>query len=170
MRPRLLSALGSFVFVSAIAPRAARAGVFLGAELDAGGGFDMPAGTHVGYGFLASIGYRILLGPVFLQPEAEAGYSVFPGAFTPPHAARNLGGVRFGFGGVVQPAIFGHAGAGWLTSNIAGPAFDAGLSLSFKLVPFFLFGAQAAYNVVMVLSDGTATRWVSFGVHAGVDL
>jgi hypothetical protein len=168
-RAPLLVALAVCSWVTA-SSRTAHAGVFLGAELEGAAGFDMPPGTHLGYGFLGALGYRIGIGPVFLQPEAQAGYTLFPGAFTPPHAARVLGGVRFGYWGKFQPAFFAHAGAGWLGSDANGPALDAGLSLSFKLVPFFVFGAQGAYNVVMVLSESSATRWVSFGLHAGVEL
>jgi hypothetical protein len=150
----------------------ARAGVFFGAEVDGGTTLGQPSGQHFGYGFLGALGYRFGLGPVFLQPEAQGGYALFPdGTFptSPLHAARVLGGARFGLGGLVQPAIYGHAGCGWLSSMIDGPAFDAGFSLGFKLVPVFSFGAQVGYNVIMDLGSGETTKWLSFGGHVGVD-
>jgi hypothetical protein len=169
MQKHVLIAAGSFVAATLVGARDARAGVFLGAELDGGAGFEMPANTHVGYGFLASLGFRIPLGPLFLQPEAQGGYQVFPGATVPPHAARVVGGVHLGLRGIFQPQIFGHAGVGWLSSEVDGPALDAGIGLAFKLVPLFTFGAQGAYNVVLDLSDHAATRWLSFGLHAGLE-
>jgi hypothetical protein len=156
-------------------PRTARAGIFIGAEFDAGQGIAMPTGMHAGYGFIAALGYRIGVGPLFLQPEAQGGYLTFP---TDPgqslHVARVLGGVRLGLGGIFQPAIYGHAGVGWLDPFTTGRALDAGLSLAFKLVPMFSFGAQAGYNVVSVAdtsiqAPGAATKWLSYGAHVAVD-
>jgi hypothetical protein len=156
-------------------PRTARAGIFIGAEFDAGQGIEMPAGTRTGYGFMGALGYRLGLGPIFIQPEAQGGYLLFPtdvGLST--HVARVLGGVRFGLGGLVQPAIYGHAGVGWLDAYTTGRAFDAGVSLAFKLIPLFSFGAQAGYNVVSVADTspqalGAATKWLSYGAHVAVD-
>jgi hypothetical protein len=151
--------------------REARAGIFLGAEYDAAQGIDMPAGTRSGYGFLGTLGYRIGLGPVFLQPEAQGSYMIFPSdAGDRAHVARAMGGARFGLSGVFQPAIFGHAGVGWLDTYTDGRAFDAGLSLAFKLIPLVSFGAQASYDVVTIASTGLATRWLSYGVHVAVEL
>jgi hypothetical protein len=147
----------------------ARAGVFIHAEFDGAEGVAMPGGTHLGYGLLGALGYRIGLGPVFLQPEVAGSYMTFPSGTVPPSATRLLGGLRFGLGLMVQPTVFGHAGVGWLGSAVDGPSFDVGLALGFKLVPIFSFGAQGAYNVVTVLANGEATRWVSFGVHAAVE-
>ena len=152
-----------------VTAREARAGVFIGAEFDGAAGLGLRQGTSLGYGFLGELGYRIGLGPVFLQPEAAGSYMTFPGGVTSTHAARVLGGARFGLAMMVQPAIFAHAGAGFLGSSLDGPALDAGVSLGFKLVPIFSFGVQGAYNVVMLLGAGDTTKWVSFGVHAAVE-
>ena len=83
-------------------------------------------------------------------------------------------GFRLGLARMVQPAIFGHAGVGWLGTYTTGSAIDAGISLAFKLVPLFSFGAQAAYNVVSVAdtsptAPGAATKWLSYGAHVAVD-
>jgi len=160
--------MGSFVVASLVASHEARAGVFLGAEFDGGAGFDMPPNTSIGPGFLATLGYRFGLGPVFLQPEIQGGYSVFPGAEAPPHVARILGGARFGLGGLVQPQVFAHAGGGFTGAPGTGPAFDGGIGLAFKLVPIFSFGVQGAYNVVLDTGDATM-KWLSFGVHVGLE-
>lgn len=162
--------------------REARAGVILGAEYAAALGIDMPAGTpstmgaslpnlRSGYGFLGTLGYRIGLGPLFLQPEVQGSYTIFPGdADARAHVARALGGARFGLSGVFQPAIFGHAGVGWLADDSDGQAFDVGISLAFKLIPVLSFGAQASYDVVTVASSGLATKWLSYGAHIAIEL
>jgi hypothetical protein len=151
-------------------PGEARAGVFIGAEFDAGQPVGAPTGTKAGYGFVSMLGYRIGIGPVYVQPEAQGSFMVFPldtGDHT--HVGRLLGGGRFGLSGLFQPAIFGHAGVGWLDSNTNGRAFDAGLSLAFKLIPILSFGAQAGYNVVTIASTGISTKWVSYGAHVAVE-
>jgi hypothetical protein len=167
-RPLLAAALLAATLVTA---REARAGMFLGAELDGGHGIAMPAGTQEGFGFLATLGYRIGLGPVFVQPEAQGGYVFFPvdGAGA-AHVARVLGGARLGRPGLLEPSIFGHMGVGWLDSNTNGLAFDAGLALAIRLIPVLRFGAQAGYNVVTITSSGAATKWVGYGVHVAVEI
>jgi hypothetical protein len=164
--PFLAAGLAALVSSSS---REARAGVFIGAQLDGGVSIGAP-GVHPGVGFLGALGYRIGLGPVFLQPEVEGGTIFFPGTLTPLHATRILGGARLGLSGKVQPAVYGHAGVGWLAATIDGPSFNAGVSLAFKLVPLFSFGVQGGYDVLMVLASGQATRWFDFGLHAGVEL
>ncbi len=172
MRLALLVALGSAAAVLASWPRDANAGIFLGAQLDAGQGIGMPpAARPEGIGFLGTFGYRIGIGPVFLQPEAQGGYTLFPADSRDViHVARALGGLRFGKQGMIEPSIFGHAGAGWLGSDTTGIACDAGLALAFKLVPFFSFGAQAAYSVVTLTTGGAATKWVEYGLHVAIEL
>jgi hypothetical protein len=175
-RPLPFAFFACLAAAAVLAPsRPARAGIFIGAEFDAGQGIGMPASTHPGYGFIGALGYRIGLGPIFLQPEAQGGYVLFPADLGQGmHVARVLGGFRLGLAGKVQPAIFGHAGIGWLDTYTSGSALDAGISLAFKLVPLFSFGAQAAYNVVSVAdtspqAPGAATKWLSYGVHAAID-
>jgi hypothetical protein len=164
----LLPCLAAAVLVAA---REARAGVFLGAEYDAAQGIDMPAGTKSGYGFLGTLGYRIGLGPLFLQPEAQGSYMIFPNdAGAHIHAARAMGGARLGLSGVFQPAIFGHMGVGWLDTSTDGRALDAGISLAFKLIPMLSFGGQASYDVVTIASTGLSTKWLSYGAHVAIEL
>jgi hypothetical protein len=176
LRPIPLALASCLAAAAVLAPpRSARAGIFIGAEFDAGQPLSMPTGTHPGYGFMGSLGYRIGIGPIFLQPEAQGGYLLFPtDLMQNSHVARVLGGVRLGLGSIVQPAIYGHAGVGWLDMYTTGRAFDAGVALAFKLVPLFSFGAQAGYNVVSVpdtspQAPGAATKWLSYGAHVAVD-
>lgn len=146
----------------------ARAGFFLGAELDGGTPIATP-GYSTGLGFVGSLGYRIGLGPVFLQPEAQGSYMTFPGTAVAGHATRILGGGRLGLGRLVQPTIFGHAGIGWVASGVNGPAADVGFALGFKLIPYLRFGLQAAYNVVTIVNDPRTLKWISYGAHAGIE-
>ncbi|MFT3764614.1 MAG: hypothetical protein QM820_03715 [Minicystis sp.] len=165
----------AFVLAS---PREAHAGFFLGAEFDAASAIDQP-GASIGYGFVGAAGYRISLGPVFVQPEAQGSHMVFPasdGVGEAPHATRVMGGARLGLARMVQPQLFGHAGVGWVGDGINGRAFDAGFALGFKLIPFFRFGAQVAYNVVTIQNDprtltltSTSLKWISYGAHAAIE-
>jgi hypothetical protein len=173
MRHTFLLGFAPFLAAAAIlaAPREARAGVFLGADFDAGTMLSPPPGAKSGFGFGGTVGYRFGLGPVFLQPEATGQYLVFPFESADAlHTTRVLGGGRFGLGAMVQPQIFGHAGVGWLGSGVDGPTFDVGFALDFKLIPILRFGAQVGYNVVTIRSADTATKWIDYGVHVGVEL
>jgi hypothetical protein len=166
----------AFVLVS---PREARAGFYVGGEFDAASSFGAPEGYNQGFGFVGQLGYRIGLGPVFLAPEAQGSYLAFPyradtGTGPALHATRVLGGARFGLGGLVQPQLYGHAGVGWLGSDRNGRAFDGGFALGFKLIPYLRFGAQVGYNVVTIQNDlgtgmSTTLKWLSYGVHAGLE-
>jgi hypothetical protein len=156
----------------------------------AGGTFDVDfnLATDVGqetmlYGVAGRAGWRFDVGPVWIQPEAGGEYVAVPcclaGLGTQIHVARVFGGARLGaadrIGGVVEPSLFGHAGYGWLAASLNGPAFDVGFALDVRLVQFFRFGVQGAYNLVTVppsylseVMSPYAFQWVSFGVHAGV--
>ncbi|APR86583.1 Hypothetical protein A7982_11932 [Minicystis rosea] len=168
--------LAAFAVVAA--PKKAHAGFFLGAEFDAASAFDQP-GASIGYGFVGTLGYRIGLGPIFLQPEAQGSHMVFPvsdGYTDVPTSTRILGGARVGLGRMVQPQLFGHAGVGWVGDGINGRAFDGGFALGFKLIPLLRFGAQIAYNVVTIQNDprtldgsSTSLKWLSYGAHAGIE-
>ena len=173
----------------ALASAEARAGGYVAADFDIGGPMDA-SGARYALGIGGRAGWRFDLGPVWIGPELGSSYLAYWGASDDafmttngalPHAARILAGMRFGLGGRVQPAFYGHAGAGWLGAHEVGPAFDAGLALDFALVPHFVFGAQLGYNVVAVWRGRTGmmgpveiietpavARWVSTGLHAGV--
>lgn len=176
MRRSILTvAAAAFTFAVVAAPREARAGVYVGGQFDAASPINAPAGYGSGYGFVGQLAYRFKLGPVFLQPEGQGSYMVFPvddGNSPSTHATRAMGGARFGLGSLVQPTLFGHAGMGWLGKGVDGPAFDGGFALGFKLIPYLRFGAQVAYNVIRASNDaGVATtfKWLSYGAHVGIE-
>lgn len=174
MRRTLLVGIAASLAVLAvtIAPREARAGLFLGAELDAATQVSNATSGN-GYGFVGILGYRIKLGPVFLQPEAQGSYMLFPQSSFTTHATRVTGGGRFGLSGLFQPALFAHMGIGWLGEGRNGRDFDAGLALGFKLIPYLRFGAQISYNVLQIPNDlaGQTTnfKWLGYGAHAAVE-
>ena len=176
MRRSLLVGIAASLAAAAViaAPREARAGFLLGAEFDAGTQVSNAGSSGNGYGFVGILGYRIKLGPVFLQPEAEGSYMVFPESLGTLHATRVTGGGRFGLAGLFQPALFAHMGIGWLGEGRNGRDFDVGLQLGFKLIPYLRFGAQISYNVLQVPNDvvaGNTTnfKWLGYGAHAAVE-
>ncbi len=147
------------------ASREAAAGPSIGADFNLG----KPVGDTGGSlttGIDGRLGYRIGLGPIFLEPEIGGGYLAFSGSGASQHLERVFAGGRFGLGGLVQPQIYGHGGYGWITSDLHGPEGDVGFALNFKLIPYFHFGAQVGYNVVS--TDFGAAKWVNFGLNAGV--
>lgn len=160
------------------------------AAVDLDLGASMRRGVTIGAG--ARFGWRFDFGPVWLQPEVAGHYTHLPRYECPLceprptsiHAARILGGVRLGGSGLIskaiEPAIFGHAGYGWLKfahagqpGDTAGPAFDVGFALDVKIVRHFRFGAHAAYNVIKPLYPSEylgfrvlSEKWINFGLHA----
>jgi hypothetical protein len=79
---------------------------------------------------------------------------------------------------VIEPALFGHAGCGWITQAdgfdlLRGPTFDAGVALDVKVTRRFGLGLQSAFNVVVgaaprdapYLGGPATVRWLSYGVH-----
>jgi hypothetical protein len=184
-RPRHHGAIPFSIVLAAllIVPPAARAagGGDVDADLDLGA--PMETGTFtVGAG--GRLGWRFDLGPVWLQPEAGGHYTTFlnvgptesSASSASSHAVRVLGGARLGgaglISGVIEPALFGHAGYGWISSRVKGAALDVGFALDVKLVRHFSFGVQGAYNVVADQIDyigggSSALKWLSYGVHAG---
>ena len=182
-------------------------GVHLDADLDLGA----PMGyveSRLSFGAGGRLGWRFDLGPVWLQPEAGGHYTVFT-RWSPDvlpcddckfrlteHPVRVLGGLRLGgaglVAGVIEPALFGHAGYGWDRSGTPslvtaegttlprivdrrGPAFDVGFAFDVKIVRTLRFGLHAAYNVVVGSPPSyppgrsqDAVRWLSYGLHAGV--
>jgi len=189
----LLVALPAFVAVM-IPPSPARAevGGQVAADLDLGAPMDTTERTLIGGG--GRFGWRFDLGPVWLQPEVAGGYTAFVDntcevCTTNDRAVRVTGGARIGgsglISGVIEPALFGHAGYGWLRISthypegqvthfdLKGPAFDVGVALDVKVVRYFRFGVHGAYDVVVGRYETfqdvpvRAMKWISFGLHAG---
>jgi hypothetical protein len=205
----MIRALPPLAFAAAfLAGSAARADPgaparLLGARIEADLDVGAPMGTgesRLSFGAGGRFGWRFELGPLWIQPEIGGHYTVFTryGAAgcvacqraLIEHPARAFGGLRIGGqagAGVLEPALFGHAGYGWVTTGTpgatppevydkSGPAFDAGFAIDVKVVRNFRFGLHCAYNVVtpatppfyVVYQD--AVRWISAGVHLGAAL
>jgi hypothetical protein len=165
----------------------AEVGGHVDADLDLGAPME---GRNFALGGGGRFGWRFDFGPVWLQPEAGGSYVGFlcldcsdaAATIGAKHAARVLGGARIGGAGliskVIEPALFGHAGYGWISSQDKGPAFDVGFALDVNAVRYFRFGAHGAYNVIASgreVSTGLgysqttpAVKWISFGLHLGV--
>jgi len=123
-----------------------------------------------GFGFDGRFGYRFSAVLVALTPEVGAGYIHLVGDV--PDAERGItrvfAGARLGLGVIVQPAIFAHAGYGWVSlTNVDGsdraPMFDGGLAVDLRLIPHITPGVHAAYNTVT--TSPVAHQWVDLGAH-----
>lgn len=145
----------------------------LGVDLDLGTAFQRQIDLSLGAG--GRFGYRFHF-PVtsfFLQPELGGHYTSFGSGNDLAyfdHAGTAFGGLRLGFGHVVQPNFFAHLGLGFVGQSRLGPAADIGGGLDFRITRLFSLGVQAAYNTVTITESGDAARWVSFGLNLGFHL
>jgi hypothetical protein len=184
----IISALFSVISILTLAalldPTAALAagGGHVDADLDLGAPMD---GGSLALGIGGRFGWRFDFGPVWLQPEAGGQLHQLSRrrsngdehigrvlARRPRLPRRALGGAGL-IAGIIEPALFGHAGYGWISSTLSGPAFDAGFALDVKVVRHFSFGAHGAFNDVSAQTGfigvgPLAFRWISYGLHAGV--
>jgi hypothetical protein len=181
-RPRFLILC---LAVLCLAPSTANAEVGGRVDLDLDLGAPM-IDRDITFGIGGRFGWRFDVGPAWLQPEAGGSYTFFHCSNCPDitffrsdlRVARMFGGLRLGGAGlvarVIEPAIFAHAGYGWLSSSLSGPSADFGFSLDVHFVRYFRFGAHAAYNVVSTSSEHDygeihyASKWISAGLHLGV--
>ena len=195
-----LALLASPARADAPAPAPRQLGLRLDADLDLGA----PMGISESR-LSVGVGGRLDVGPVWLQPEVGGSYTAFT-TYTPrppknplmpdpytfcevclhlidEHPARVVGGLRLGgaglISGVIEPAIFGHAGYGWVTSGVHEyRPWSGGVSAAYildRIVRHFRFGLHAAYNVVISLptseygaSPHDDVKWLSYGLHLGV--
>ena len=187
MRTHILSLLAPLTTLTLLLTSPARAdsGAQIAADLELGAPMD---GGTFALGGGGRFGWRFDLGPIWLQPEAAGHYVHFFGGFGcdewcpdwQARASRALGGLRLGgaglISGVIEPSLFGHAGYGFRSSKVHGPAFDAGFALDVKAARVFRFGIHGAYNVIVGRSDlppysgpvsWPATKWVTLGLHVG---
>jgi hypothetical protein len=148
----------------------AHAEPILGVDLDLGTAFRRQVDLSLGAG--GRFGYRFHF-PVtsfFLQPELGGHYTTFGSGNDLAyfdHAGTAFGGIRLGFGHIVQPNFFAHLGLGFVGDNQLGPAADIGGGLDFQITRLFSLGVQAAYNTVTIPDSYYAAKWVSFGMNLG---
>lgn len=173
-RSIVLGVVASFAVAAGIlaTPREAQAGPYLGIDLDLGTAFRER--VDFSYGLGGRFGYKIWFFPagVWLLPEVGGHFMRFGagnalGEFD--HAGKVFGGVRFGFGHIVQPNIFAHLGLGFVGASELGPSADIGVGVDFQITRIFSLGLQVAYNSVTVTSSGDAAKWVNFGLNFGFD-
>jgi hypothetical protein len=173
-RSALLGFLPAFALTAILTSTThAHAEPVIGVDLDLGTAFRRQVDLSLGAG--GRFGYRFHF-PVtsfFLQPELGGHYTSFGsgnalGYFD--HAGTAFGGLRLGFGHVVQPNFFAHLGLGFVGASQIGPAADIGGGLDFSITRLFSLGVQAAYNTVTITESGDAAKWVSFGMNLGFHL
>jgi hypothetical protein len=130
-------------------------------------------------------GFKVRLGEQFrfrglglrLTPEVGYGYEHLwatddLGDAYAWNTNRVFAGVRLGFGRVVVPTIYAHAGYGWrltgdpLLANANGPAFDAGFALD--IYPVRRFGIGGHIEYVTIDSQPGTPQWLALGLHADI--
>ncbi len=130
--------------------------------------------TCPGVGLDARAGRRFAWGPIWLTPEIVMGFMRFSQPGTVLRAG--LGG-RLGVDvGVLEPAVFLHAG-GWMLPDyvfgvLGGPGVQAGLALDARIGLAFTVGVHAAYEAAWTYGGYARGRGVtefpSGGAHAGL--
>ncbi len=172
MRRSLLLGIAPCLALAAVltSAREAHAGPYIGLDLDLGTAFQDR--VDFSYGLGGRVGYKLYFEGtnLYLLPEIGGHFMSFgsEGEFT--HAGAVFGGVRFGFGGIVQPNVFAHLGLGFVGSSELGPHADIGVGVDFQITRLFSMGLQVAYNSVTVTESGDAAKWMSFGLNFGFDL
>lgn len=187
--PSLRTLVAASVMAAALASTTtARAGGYGMIDLDTCFPTDQ-SGSIVALGAGLRAGWQFDVGPAWIGPEIGGSFTGYLGGggedASPFRRALNgerlLGGVRFGLRGPVRPSVYARLGLGWIGGGTPGPAFDGGAAVDFALVPLFVFGAHAGYNMISVWHSAqsggpvlplSATlgvlRWMSLGLHAGV--
>ena len=172
-RSALVVVLPLLAFAATFAPsKKAHAEPIIAIDLDLGTAFRRQ--VDFSYGLGGRFGYRVHF-PVtsfYLQPEVGGHYMSFGndnalGYYD--HAGTVNGGLRLGFGRIVQPNAFAHLGLGFVGDSRLGPAADIGGGLDFQITRVFSLGAKVAYNSVSI-TDYEAAKWVSFGLDFGFHL
>jgi hypothetical protein len=167
----ILGLLPAIVFTAILTSTTkAHAEPILGVDLDLGTAFRRQVDLSLGAG--GRFGYRFHF-PVtsfFLQPELGGHYTSFGSGNDLAyfdHAGTAFGGIRLGFGRIVQPNFFAHLGLGFVGDSRLGPSADIGGALDFQITRLFSLGVQAAYNTVTINDSDYAAKWVSFGMNLG---
>jgi hypothetical protein len=85
---------------------------------------------------------------------------------------RVFAGARLGFGRLVVPVFYAHAGYGWQATGEQGEqgnsgfAFDVGGALDFRLLPRVGFGVHIEYAAIETQPDQVS--WLALGVHGDI--
>jgi hypothetical protein len=170
-RSALVGVLPLLAFAAVFTPsKKAHAEPVISIDLDLGTAFRRQVDFSYGLGGRFGYKFHFPLTSFFLQPEVGGHYMSFGsdnalGYYD--HAGTVNGGLRLGFGHIVQPFGFAHLGLGFVGDSRLGPAADIGGGLDFQITRVFSLGAQAAYNSVSITDYGDAAKWVSFGLNFG---
>lgn len=164
-----VAALSLAAAALAVSPTA-RAGTTLALDLDFATAIDEPHIDSGGGGALR-LGYELDLAVLSLTPEIGGSYHALGGRIDVKHYAGFVGG-RVSFGKVLEPGVFAHLGIGRLSADVGdasdtGPAFDAGVTLDFTLLPILDLGVHAAY-ANLIMDEGENFDWVRLGAHAAL--
>jgi hypothetical protein len=130
-----------------------------------------------GGGFKVRVGDQIRFPRLRLTPEIGYGYDhlfatdneTFSYAWD---MHRVFAGVRVGFGRIVVPTFYAHAGYGWrdtgdpTVAQASGVALDAGFALDLHVVRHLGFGGHVEYAAID--AEPYTPRWLALGLHADV--
>jgi hypothetical protein len=154
---RLCNGLGLAAALAVLAaPASVRAGDFA-VGLDVGAVVPTDRGFTVGAGVDARFGYRLPVGPVWLQPELDGGFR----RIETLNIGRMTAGVRFGLGGLVEPQLQIHGGAAF--GDVPGSTFDGGGTVDVH-VSVVTVGVHG--GVALVAERYFTLHWLDVGVHA----
>jgi hypothetical protein len=142
-------------------------------------GVNLPQGNpndlKGGGGFKFRVGEQLRFPGIRFTPEVGYGYDHL---WANDDSGNQLGwdmnrifaGARLGFGQIVVPTIYAHAGYGWrqtsatyVTGGNGGLAYDVGGALDLRLIPHFGFGAHLEYAAIDIPYQ---PQWVALGLHA----
>jgi hypothetical protein len=139
---------------------------FDGYTWSGGGGFKIRAGEQIrfrgGVRFTPEVGYGYER--LFVQDDAGDEYDW--------SLHRLFAGGRIGFGRVVVPVFYAHAGYGWQVTGDpsaqgnGGFAYDVGGALDFRFIPHIGFGAHIEYAAINLAPQEVS--WLALGVHGDV--
>jgi hypothetical protein len=137
-----------------------------GNQIQGGSGFKVRLGDQI----RVASGFRITIEGAYaydrLFGSNESGTSFDWDTY------RLLGGLRFAFGRVIVPSIYGHLGFGWRltgdpeTPQTSGFAADAGGAIDLRLWRHLQFGLHAEYATLN--TTPYAPQWIAMGAHVDV--
>jgi hypothetical protein len=131
----------------------------------------LPFVASFGRGMEAHVGLLVNAMWLHLQPEIGYGYlELSPGSVYDWSMHRAYVGARIGFGQILVPTLYGHAGWGWRASDYPmfvadGAAWDAGIGLDLN-VAMVTVGGHIGYAQIAV--QPTPPAWGNVGIDAQV--